>query len=44
MKFLKWLGIAALFAVPAFLIFRKLFERRAEYTEDEFDIFAEELS
>jgi hypothetical protein len=44
MKFWKILGIAALFAIPTFLIVKKLREEESTVSEDEFDIFAEELN
>jgi hypothetical protein len=44
MKLWKILGIAALFAIPAFLIVKKMREEQLVGAEDEFDIFAEELS
>lgn len=44
MKLWKILGITALVAIPAFLIIKKIQEEQLAGYEDEFDIFAEELS
>lgn len=43
MKFLKWVGVAALVSLPIFLIVRKLRTDEADVAiEDDFDIYAEE--
>ncbi len=43
MKFLKWIGVAALVSLPIYLIVKKLRTEEADVTiEDEFDIYAEE--
>ena len=43
-KFLKWIGIAALAAVPVILLVKKLKTKQSAVKEDESNIFEEELS
>ena len=43
-KFLKWVGIAALAAVPVILLVKKMNSKQSSAVEDEDNIFDEELS